>query len=114
MDAAMKSRIPCTILAMAIAVITSAEGGHESPIYPSFYPHEIELVTMPADHAADLLVAGKIQAYVGSAPRFATAPPGSIDSIESLGSFVIVRVNPASPRVPDEQSACAIAETVIR
>ena len=57
---------------------------------------------------------GKIQAYVGNAPRFATAPPNSIDSIESLGSFVIVRVNPASPKAKDEQSACAIAETVVR
>jgi hypothetical protein len=114
MDAAMNSRLSCTILAMAIAVVTSAEGGHESPIYPSFYPHEIELVAMPPDRAADLLVAGKIQAYVGNAPRFATAPPGSIDSIESLGSFVIIRVNPASPKARDEQSACAIGDTVIR
>jgi hypothetical protein len=114
MDAAMNSRISCTILAMAIAVVTSAEGGHESPIYPSFYPHEIELVAMPPDRAADLLVAGKIQAYVGSAPRFATAPPDSIDSIESLGSFVTILVNPASPKARDEQSACAIADTVMR
>ena len=84
------------------------------PVYPSFYPHEIELMAVAPDRAADLLLAGKIQAYVGNAPRFATAPPNSIDSIESLGSFVIVRVNPASPKAKDEQSACAIAETVVR
>src|SRR5262245_48749297 len=110
----MKSRISCTILAMAIAIGTPAEGGHESPVYPSFYPHEIELMTVPPDRAADLLLTGEIQAYVGNAPRFTAAPPDSVDSIALLGSFVIVRVNLASPKAKDERSACAIAETVVR
>jgi hypothetical protein len=65
------------------------------------------------DRAADLLLAGKIKP-VGNAPRFTTAPPGSIDSIDSLGTFVIVRVNPASPKAKDERSACAVADTVVR
>jgi hypothetical protein len=99
---------------VAFAVVTPAKSGHESPVYPSFYPQEIELTAVAPDRAADLLLSGKIQAYVGNAPRFATAPPNSIDSIESLGSFVVVRVNPASPKARDEQSACAIAETVVR
>jgi hypothetical protein len=110
----MNPRISCTILAVAIAIVTPADGGHESPVYPSFYPHEIEIMAVPSDRAADLLLAGKIQAYVGSAPRFVTVPPESIDSISSLGSFVIVQVNPASPKVRDERSACAIADMVVR
>src|SRR5262245_20644369 len=110
----MNSRISYTILAVAIAVVTPAEGGHESPIYPSFYPHEIELMSVASDRAAELLLAGKIQAYVGSAPRFSSAPPDSIDSVSSLGSFVIVRVNPASQKAKNEPSACGIAETVVR
>jgi hypothetical protein len=114
MDTAMNPRSSCIILAVAIAIVTPAKSGHESPVYPSFYPHEIELMAVAPDRAADLLLAGKIQAYVGNAPRFATAPPESIESIESLGSFVIVRVNPASPKVKDDRSACAIAKTVIR
>jgi hypothetical protein len=101
-------------LAAAFAIVTPAKSGHESPVYPSFYPQEIELMAVEPDHAADLLLSGKIHAYVGNAPRFTTAPPNTIDSIESLGSFAIVRVNPASPKAKDEQSACAIADTVIR
>ena len=84
------------------------------PVYPSFYPHEIEITAVAPRSRGRLLLAGKIQAYVGNAPRFAAAPPDTIDSVESLGSFVIVRVNPASPRARDEQSACATAEAVVR
>jgi hypothetical protein len=111
----MKPRSSCSIiLAAAFALITPANSGHESPVYPSYYPHEIELMAVAPDRAADLLISGKIQAYVGNAPRFAAAPPGTIDSISSLGSFVIVRVNAASPKAKDEQSACAIADRVVR
>ena len=110
----MTPRSSCIILAVAFAIVTPARSGHELPVYPSFYPQEIELMAVAPDRAADLLLTGKIQAYVGNAPRFTTAPPNSIDSIESLGSFAIVRVNPASPKAKDEQSACAIADTVVR
>lgn len=110
----MTPRSSCIILAVAFAIVTPAKSGHESPVYPSFYPQEIQLMAVAPDRAADLLLTGKIQAYVGNAPRFATAPPNSINSIESLGSFAIVRVNPASPKAKDEQSACAIADTVVR
>lgn len=99
---------------MAVAIVTAARSGHELPVYPSYYPHEIELTAVAPERAADLLLAGKIQAYVGSAPRFAVPPPESIGSIESLGSFVIVRVNSASPFAKDGRSACAIAKTVVR
>ena len=109
----MTARTSCIVLAVAFAVVTPARSGHESPVYPSFYPQEIELTAVTPDRAAGLLLSGKIQAYVGNAPRFATAPPSSIDSIESLGFFVVVRVNPASSKARG-QSACAIAETVVR
>jgi hypothetical protein len=110
----MNRRSSCIIiLTMAFAIVTPAKSGHESPVYPSFYPHEIELMAVAPDRAADLLLAGKIQAYIGNAPRFAAPPPASIESIDSLGSFVIVRVNPDSPNAKDERSACAVAERVV-
>jgi hypothetical protein len=84
------------------------------PIYPSYYPHEIEIRTVTPQHAAGLLLDGKIHAYVGRAPHFDAATPDSIGAVESLGSFVLVRVNPASPLAQDERSACTIAETIIR
>ena len=75
----------------------SARSGHELPVYPSYYPHEIEIATVTPERAGPLLLDGKIHAYVGSAPRFAAAPPDTIQSVESLGSLVTVRVNPISP-----------------
>ena len=100
--------------AMAVTAVTVARSGHELPIYPSYYPHEIELLSVAPERAAELLLAGKIQAYVGPAPRFAAPPPATIDSIESLGSFVIVRVNPSSRLIKEGRSACAVAEAVMR
>ena len=68
---------------------------------------------MPPERAADLLLDGKIQAYLGTEPRFPRRLPDSIRAVESLGSFVIVRINPASP-APGRASACAIVETIVR
>jgi hypothetical protein len=109
----MNRRSAFIVFAMMFAVVAVARGGHELPVYPSYYPHEIELAVVAPEHAADRLLAG-IQAYVGSAPRFANAPPDSIGSVDSLGSFVIVRANPSNPLARDGQSACAIVEFVIR
>ena len=42
-------RKPAFILVAAAAIIvTAARGGHELPIYPSFYPHEITIKTLEA------------------------------------------------------------------
>jgi len=110
----MTGRRALTVFAMAVAVVTVARSGHELPIYPSYYPHEIELSAVAPERAAELLLVGKVHAYVGRAPRFANAPPATIDSVKSLGSFVIVRVNPSSRLITEGQSTCAIAEAVVR
>ena len=81
---------------MRSVAITVARSGHELPVYPSYYPHEIEIATVAPDRAG-LLRDGKIHAYVGGAPRFAGAVPETISAVESLGSLVTVRVNPVSP-----------------
>ncbi|MET0634116.1 MAG: hypothetical protein ABWY92_25025, partial [Xanthobacteraceae bacterium] len=96
------------------AAATVAWGGHELPVYPSYYPHEIEIRTLAPDRAADALRDGKIQAYVGSGFRLAGAPPADLRAIESLGAFVTVRVNPESARARDEASACAAVSAVAR
>ena len=101
------------MLLMTWAVITAARSGHEMPVYPSYYPHEIEIATMSPDQAAGLLRDGKIQAFVGSELRLGNAPPEPVRAIESLGSFVIVHVNPASPLAKDEQSRCALTRAVM-
>jgi hypothetical protein len=101
-----------TALLGAIVIAGVAWAGHEIPVYPSFYPHQIDIRTLPPERAAEALRAADIQAYVGASLSFSGTPPDSISAVESLGSFVIVRVNPQSPLAPDEASACTVVKTV--
>src|SRR5438128_1652770 len=103
--------VPLLIL---LGLITMARGGHEPPVYPSYYPHEIEITTLTSQQAAERLPAGKLHAYVGGTPPLASAPSDKIASVESLGAFVVVRLNPASAVAKDDASACAATAAVIR
>ena len=103
----------------AAAALTSvapvARSGHELPVYPSYYPHEIEIAAVAPQRAAELLRDGKLHAYVGRHAAHSPARlPTTIGSVESLGSFVVVRLNPASPLAKDEASACAATRAVVR
>jgi hypothetical protein len=110
----VKPRSVLLVLAVLLAALGVARGGHELPVYPSYYPHEIAIETMPPERAADLFRDATLHAYLGAEPRFPSAVPASIRPVESLGSFVIVRINPAAPSAQDERSACAVVETIIR
>src|SRR5712692_1990896 len=110
----MKSVAALVALLVALIIVTAARGGHELAIYPSYYPHEIQIETVAPREAAALLRGSKIQAFVGPDSGFIAAVPDSIRAVESLGSFVIVRVNPESSLARDEASACAVARSVIR
>jgi hypothetical protein len=104
-------------LGVAMAVLLTApvaRSGHELPVYPSYYPHEIEIAAMAPERAAELMRAGKLHAYVGSAPTFAVARGDTLGTAESLGAFVVVRLNPESPHAKGEASACAAAGTIVR
>ena len=98
----------------ALAIAGVARSGHELPIYPSFYPHEIDIRAVAPEQAADQLRQGKIQAYVGRELSFPATPPAEIGTIESLGSFVVVRVNPDSAYAKDDVSACGVSKAVVR
>jgi hypothetical protein len=98
----------------AAAVVTAAQGGHELPVYPSYYPHEIEIATVAPDRAADLLRTGKMHAYLGAVPDFAGTVPETVGAVESLGSLVTARVNPASPHARDAAAACAAVRSAAR
>lgn len=110
----MKGLAALVALLAALILVTVAKGGHELAIYPSYYPHEIQIRTVAPGEAAGLLRGSRIHAYVGSESGFIAASPDSIRAVESLGSFVIVRVNPKSALARDEASACAVARTVVR
>jgi hypothetical protein len=103
----------CAVLVGVAGFVAVARGGHELPIYPSFYPHEIEIRTLAPEQAADALRTGKIQAYVGRGMSFANPSPPEVRAIESLGSFVVVQVNPDSEIARDEASACVAVKSVL-
>jgi hypothetical protein len=101
------------VLVATDLLVGSARGGHEFPIYPGYYPHEIRIESVAPEAAVDLLVRNKFQAYVGpaAAPK---ALPESIVAVESLGAYVVLRLNPASPRALDDDSACRLVRAVAR
>ena len=99
----------CTSSAIAVAW-----AGHELPIYPSYYPHQIDIQTLPAEQAPAALINAKIHAYIGSGVHFSGGTPETIGAIESLGAYVIVRVNPQSALARDDASMCVAAKAVIR
>ncbi|HJO71737.1 MAG: hypothetical protein QF639_02575 [Rhodospirillales bacterium] len=101
---------PAAFLVMA----TAAEGGHELPVYPSYYPQEIRVEPVEPGNAARLLAAGKLHAYVGAAPAFDGDRPEFVHDIGSLHSLVVLSVNPASRLARDEDPACAVVETMTR
>lgn len=108
----MRARRHALFAAVALVATSGlARGGHEVPVYPSYYPHEIRIETMPPERAAGLLGEAKLHAYLGSEPLFPNTAPKSVRAVESLGDFVIVRINPEQE---DERSACDIVETIVR
>jgi hypothetical protein len=103
------------LLAAGFALIVPlARSGHEAPVYPSYYPHEIEIAAIAPRQAGDLMRGGKLHAYLGGALDFGGAPPAHIGVVESLGAMVVVRLNPESTLAGDEASACAAAGALVR
>ena len=104
-----------TIMTAAVASLTAvAWSGHEQPVYPSYYPHEIEIATLAPQQAGALLGTGKLHAFIGSAARFSGVPPKQVESVPSLGSFVVVKLNPGSALAEDEASTCAAVRAIVR
>jgi hypothetical protein len=103
------------LLAAAMLLLAPlARSGHELPVYPSYYPHEIEIGVLEPQEAGDLLGKGKLHAYVGGAAGFGGALPKDIASAPSLGSWLVVRLNPNSEFAKGDESACSVVSAVVR
>src|SRR6185503_12848151 len=100
------------VAAVALSMAPVARSGHEQSVYPSYYPHEIEITAVAPERVAELLRAGKLHAYLGSAPPEAAGD--GVGAVESLGAFVVIRLNPDSPRARDDGTACATAAALVR
>jgi hypothetical protein len=111
---AMNVRCALVVTTTALLVAPAARGGHEQPVYPSYYPHEIEIATVEPQQAAGLLRAGKLHAYAGAPPELDGPPPDGIGSVQSLGAFLVVRVRPGSLLAQDESAACGLVASLVR
>jgi hypothetical protein len=98
-----------SLLLLALLVAPVARSGHELPVYPSYYPHEIEIAALKPDTAAPLIEQGKLHAFLGGPAQFAGPLPETVQSVESLGAFLVARANPA---LSDETAACAAVRAV--
>src|SRR5262245_15295076 len=111
----MSARRALLLTAVIVLLLAPvARSGHEVPVYPSYYPHEIEIATLEPQEAGELLGKGKLHAYVGSTPSFGGALPKDVASATSLGSWLVVKLNPNSVLATEETSACAVVGTVVR
>jgi hypothetical protein len=110
----MNLRRALTLTTATLLFAPLAQSGHELPVYPSYYPHEIEIAAVEPQRAGELIGAGKLHAYVGGVPTFAATAGKDIGSTTSLGAFVVVRINPKSTLAKDEASACGVVAAVVR
>ena len=101
------------VLGAALAVLGPAQAGHEPPVYPSYYPQEIRIEPLDPAAAGRALTEGRIQAYVGTLADLPAGVEGSVNFVESLGSYLVVRVNPDSPLAADADARCALAASAV-
>jgi len=108
-----RARLPAA-LAAALAIAGTAWAGHEMSVYPSYYPHEIVIATMAPERAAAGLPSGGVHAWLGREPPFAGAMPDTVRAVESLGDFVVLRVNPAAAALQNDAATCAATAAIAR
>ncbi|MDP3767792.1 MAG: hypothetical protein Q8S13_07240, partial [Dehalococcoidia bacterium] len=101
------------LLAFVVLAVASADAGHESPFYPSFYPQEITIQRVEPSSAAALLQRSAIHAYVGGDLFPSVAAPVSVSAAESLGSYVVLTFNPGAQGVADGRARCLAARSVL-
>ncbi len=109
----MRRLITFLLVIFVIALFAPTRAGHETPIYPSYYPQEIRIEPVEPASAADALREGRIQAYIGAEPTDSANLGEAIAFVESLGPTLVVGVNPDSPFARDEKSTCSVVGVVI-
>jgi len=101
------------LLAAALSAPPDARGGHELPFYPSFYPQEIRIDSIEPTAAAPLVAKSAMQAYVGGDPFASRKLPADMSTVESLGGFLVVTLNPAAPGLDSAERRCERARRIV-
>jgi hypothetical protein len=100
-------------LLAAAAFGSASEAGHEMPFYPSYYPQEITLETLPPEAAVARLAKNTLHGYVGRDLFAASTPPKDLTPVESLGSWVVVTFNPTAKGLDRPDARCAAGERIV-
>ncbi len=87
--------------------------GHQVGHYPSYYPDEIRIDVVDPAAAAKGLGEETLHAYVGASPSFTGPVPEHVKSARSLGSFLVLSFDAASPRYASAESRCAAARGIL-
>jgi hypothetical protein len=100
-----------TLILLAVCLFSAVPpgAGHQLGFYPSYYPQEIRIETLPPTAAAPLLTSAALHAYVGPDPFVGGRVPADVKPLESLGGYVVLTFNPASPEAASRESRCAAA-----
>lgn len=98
------------LVASTVALAATADAGHESPFYPSFYAQEIKIARVEPAAVAAAFAKNTLHAYLGADPFPGAAPPPNVRAVESLAGWVVVAPNAA--RIPGERR-CAAARAVV-
>jgi hypothetical protein len=96
---------------LVIWLLATAPGetGHEFPFYPSFYPQEITLEVLDPAQAPARFADGSLHAYAGG-DAFSRGPaPANVGTVESLGAYVVITLNPQAPFFSDRGDRCRAA-----
>jgi hypothetical protein len=89
-----------------------AEAGHEMPYYPSYYPQEIRIETMPPETAATRLQSNTLHAFIGGALPFGETMPANVRVVETLGGYLVVTLNSAAPQWSHTEARCALVQQI--
>ncbi len=99
------------LIALCVLAGVPADAGHELSFYPSFYPQEIRIETHDPAAAAALLRTNRLHAYVGADPFAGAALPAPLQSVTSLGSYLVLTFRRDAGASPDAR--CAAARTIL-
>src|SRR5262245_19699572 len=111
---ALPIRVLVVVLCIAATIVAvPARAGHEMPFYPSYYPQEITVESMPAAVAAARLEKNTVHAFVGGDPFAGRALPAKLRGVDSLGSYVVVTMSPTTAALATAQARCTAARAII-
>jgi hypothetical protein len=109
----VRGAVGTLLIAGLVAAGGQGSAGHSVGHFPSFYPDEIRIETIDPAAAAKSLSEETLHAYVGAAPEFAGPVPKHVESVQSLGSILVLSLDTSSARFASPQARCAVARGIM-